>query len=280
MTQRANSDLRPGQSTELLKELHILTRDGRINQDSRRKLKQVYHLYQFIEKLLLELPGDGRRSDAGGPWRRQVVPRASSCTTCSSRQRGSGHIYGIETRRRTGGAVARAGCAAGLRAHVVPEPERGRGGRRGGAAGADRHGDRAACLRHRDRRRDRLRPAQAGALHGAGAVLPGRSGGLPAPEQGAGAVAHAAGRAVAPSAAHARDGQPADQRAALPVPGGLRLPGDRDRAGRLGAQPEERTHPGAPHRPAQSAAPPSACAPCWPSSACRASSRCAIPAGT
>jgi len=49
-------DLRPGQSIELLKELHILTRDGKINQDSRRKLKQVYHLYQFIEKLLKELP--------------------------------------------------------------------------------------------------------------------------------------------------------------------------------------------------------------------------------
>ena len=53
-------DLRPGQSVELLKELHILTRDGKLNQDSRRKLKQVYHLYQFIEKLLLELPeGEG-----------------------------------------------------------------------------------------------------------------------------------------------------------------------------------------------------------------------------
>ena len=49
-------DIRPGQSTELLKELHILTRDGKMNQDSRRKLKQVYHLYQFIEKLLQEVP--------------------------------------------------------------------------------------------------------------------------------------------------------------------------------------------------------------------------------
>ncbi len=48
-------ELRPGQSLELLKELHILTRDGRINQDSRRKLKQVYHLYQFIEPLLQEV---------------------------------------------------------------------------------------------------------------------------------------------------------------------------------------------------------------------------------
>jgi len=48
-------EIRPGQSIELLKELHILTRDGRMNQDSRRKLKQVYHLYQFIEPLLTEV---------------------------------------------------------------------------------------------------------------------------------------------------------------------------------------------------------------------------------
>lgn len=48
-------ELRPGQSIELLKELHILTRDGKLNQDTRRKLKQVYHLYGFIEKILLEL---------------------------------------------------------------------------------------------------------------------------------------------------------------------------------------------------------------------------------
>jgi len=46
--------LRPGQSIELLKALHILTRDGQMNQDSRRKLKQVYHLFQFIEPLLAE----------------------------------------------------------------------------------------------------------------------------------------------------------------------------------------------------------------------------------
>jgi hypothetical protein len=45
-------EIRPGQSIELLKELHILTRDGKLNQDTRRKLKQVYHLVQFIEPLL------------------------------------------------------------------------------------------------------------------------------------------------------------------------------------------------------------------------------------
>jgi hypothetical protein len=49
------TEIRPNQSIELLKELHILTRDGVLNQDSKRKLKQVYHLFQFIEPLLAEL---------------------------------------------------------------------------------------------------------------------------------------------------------------------------------------------------------------------------------
>ena len=48
-------ELRPGQSIELLKALHILTREGKLNQDSRRKLKQVKHLFQFIEKPLMEM---------------------------------------------------------------------------------------------------------------------------------------------------------------------------------------------------------------------------------
>jgi hypothetical protein len=51
-------EIRPGQSIELLKELHILTRDGKLNQDSRRKLKQIYHLYQFIEPLLNDVHKD------------------------------------------------------------------------------------------------------------------------------------------------------------------------------------------------------------------------------
>ena len=49
-------EVRPGQSVALLQHLHILTRDGKLNQDSRRKLKQVHHLVQFIEKILNELP--------------------------------------------------------------------------------------------------------------------------------------------------------------------------------------------------------------------------------
>ncbi len=90
-------DIRPGQSLELLKELHILTRDGKLNQDSRRKLKQVYHLYHFIEPLLEE-----------------VLSRQDSLTLVDHgagksylgfilydlflKSRPAGHIYGIETR--------------------------------------------------------------------------------------------------------------------------------------------------------------------------------------
>lgn len=93
-------DIRPGQSPELLKELHILTREGKLNQDSRRKLKQVYHLYQFIEKLLLELEVDAPPS---------VGPSLADHGAGKSylgfilydlffKQRTAGHIYGIETR--------------------------------------------------------------------------------------------------------------------------------------------------------------------------------------
>lgn len=49
------TDILPGQSPALLKALHILTRDGRLNQDSRRKLKQVNHLFQFLKPLLAQL---------------------------------------------------------------------------------------------------------------------------------------------------------------------------------------------------------------------------------
>jgi len=90
-------DLRPGQSTELLKELHILTREGRINQDSRRKLKQVYHLYQFIEKLLVQLPptSDGPTladHGAGKSYLGFIV------YDLYFKALGTGRIYGIETR--------------------------------------------------------------------------------------------------------------------------------------------------------------------------------------
>ena len=49
-TTRTNvADLWPGQSVPLLKALHILTHNGGLNADSRRKLKQVQHLAQLIK---------------------------------------------------------------------------------------------------------------------------------------------------------------------------------------------------------------------------------------
>lgn len=48
-------ELWAGSSTELLKALHILTRDGKLNSDSRRKLKQVQHLTRLIEPMVKKL---------------------------------------------------------------------------------------------------------------------------------------------------------------------------------------------------------------------------------
>lgn len=93
------AELRPGQSIDLLKELHILTREGKLNQDTRRKLKQVYHLYQFIEKLLLELEAESAGRDitladhgAGKSYLGFII------YDLYFKQRAQGHIYGIETR--------------------------------------------------------------------------------------------------------------------------------------------------------------------------------------
>jgi len=91
-------EVRPGQSIELLKELHILTRDGKLNQDSRRKLKQVYHLYNFIEPLLrdvqqekgsVSLVDHGAGKSYLGFILYDLFVKASQ---------GNSHIYGIETR--------------------------------------------------------------------------------------------------------------------------------------------------------------------------------------
>ena len=90
-TPAAIPEIRPGQSIELLKELHILTRDGKLNQDTRRKLKQVYHLYQFIEPLL-----DGAETlvdhGAGKSYLGFIL------YDLYLKERASGEIIGIETR--------------------------------------------------------------------------------------------------------------------------------------------------------------------------------------
>lgn len=90
-------EIKANQSIELLKELHILTRDGKLNQDSRRKLKQVYHLFHFIEPLLMEVLQDKpdvtlADHGAGKSYLGFIL------YDLFLKAREAGHIYGIETR--------------------------------------------------------------------------------------------------------------------------------------------------------------------------------------
>ncbi|RKP43970.1 class I SAM-dependent methyltransferase [Trinickia fusca] len=93
-------EVRPDQSIELLKALHILTRDGKMNQDSRRKLKQVYHLFQFIEPLLEDVrrtQGCVSLVDHGAG--KSYLGFILYDLFFKALPKGDGsHIYGIETR--------------------------------------------------------------------------------------------------------------------------------------------------------------------------------------
>ena len=95
-------ELRPGQSIELLKELHILTREGKLNQDTRRKLKQVYHLYQFIEPLLNTVlksnPAFSLADHGAGKSYLGFILYDLFFNVAQVGKNTAGHIYGIETR--------------------------------------------------------------------------------------------------------------------------------------------------------------------------------------
>ena len=115
-------EIKPGQSIELLKELHILTRDGKMNQDSRRKLKQIYHLYQFIEPLLKEVLQDHpdiRLVDHGaGKSYLGFILYDLFFKTLND----ASHIYGIETRDELVAKSRELAAAAGFSGDVVSEP--------------------------------------------------------------------------------------------------------------------------------------------------------------
>jgi Methyltransferase domain len=49
---RVDPDVPAGMSIELLKELHLITRDGQLNADARRKLKQIRHLVGLLRPAL------------------------------------------------------------------------------------------------------------------------------------------------------------------------------------------------------------------------------------
>src|SRR5947207_2642786 len=53
--EKVRHELLPGQSVALLKELHLVGRDGALHADSLRKLKQVNHLVQLIEPAITDV---------------------------------------------------------------------------------------------------------------------------------------------------------------------------------------------------------------------------------
>lgn len=103
------AELLPGVGAPLLKELHLLTRDGDLNADSRRKLKQVNHLLGLLRPALEDVLA------------RFADPVVVDCGAGKSylgfllfemfmRPAGRGKVYGVESRAelaRDGGERAR-----------------------------------------------------------------------------------------------------------------------------------------------------------------------------
>lgn len=95
--ENVQKELQPGQSIELLKHLHLLTREGQLNADARRKLKQVNHLINLLRPALDDI--FSRHSDP------LLVDVGSGKSYLGFllydlyvKQRDSGHILAIEQR--------------------------------------------------------------------------------------------------------------------------------------------------------------------------------------
>jgi len=93
----ALGELWPGQSVALLKALHILTREGAMNADSRRKLKQVLHLAQLIKPAL-----DWAFAEKEQPVLADLGAGKSYLGfvlyDLFFAKQGKGHVYGVEAR--------------------------------------------------------------------------------------------------------------------------------------------------------------------------------------
>jgi len=85
-------------SVPLLKALHILTREGGLNADSRRKLKQVLHLTQFLRPML-----DAALKESENPVLADVGAGKSYLGfvlyDLVLGPAGRGHVFGVETRQ-------------------------------------------------------------------------------------------------------------------------------------------------------------------------------------
>ena len=119
-------ELLPGSSKALLQELHLLTRDGDLNADALRKLKQVNHLVRLLSPALddvLSRFGDPVLVDCGSGkgylgfilYELAVGPA------------GKGTLIGIESRPELARAAAERAARLGIRAHALPRHRGGRG---------------------------------------------------------------------------------------------------------------------------------------------------------
>ena len=223
-----------------------------MNQDSRRKLKQVYHLFQFIEPLLKDVQaqrGAVTLADhgAGKSYLGFILYDLFFKEQPEAQRQGS-HIYGIETReelvksseelaRRLGfGGMSflNLSVAESITSDKLPRPS------------TWSPPCTPATPPPTTRSVSRWRKGQ---VHRGRALLPGGSGVGIAQEQGQG-IGRSAGGNLAASAAHAGVREPDHQCAALLAAGSARVSGQRDRAGRVGALDEER----ADHRAVQGSA--------------------------
>lgn len=131
----ADPDVPKGMSIELLKDLHLLTREGHLNADARRKLKQIRHLVGLLRPALDDAYKDNESPvivDCGagksylgfllhalvvGPAGRGTIyaveSRAELATSAAERAKRFGH----DRLRFVGGAIAAAELPA--RIHVL-----------------------------------------------------------------------------------------------------------------------------------------------------------------
>ena len=130
-------DVPKGMSIALLKDLHLLTREGQLNADARRKLKQIRHLVGLLRPALddaMARATPSRSSSTAAPARATSAPcSTSSCSgppaaarwsrsrrgpSCPSRPPTRAARFGQERFRVATGAIAQSRPAA-ARPNVV-----------------------------------------------------------------------------------------------------------------------------------------------------------------
>ena len=131
-------ELLPGQSPELLRELHLLGRDGALHADTLRKLKQVNHLVQLLQPALndvRERHPEGVLVDAGAgnsylgfvlyelflrePGAREVLYSVESREELSHRSEERARRLGYDRMRFVRAPLAQAAQALPERIHLL-----------------------------------------------------------------------------------------------------------------------------------------------------------------